>query len=358
MLWLACRHHVLELVLAAVFTSAMGSSSGPDILPFKAFQTKWYFIDQATFSPGPDDEELCPFLEDVAGPMIEFCQAPLPRNDYRELLELIVVFLGGEPHRGIRFRAPGAMHQARWMAKAIYALKMWLFRAQLQGVTAGQVKGLQKVCLFVALLYGKEWTLSPKAASAPRRDLGFIKQLLEYEKIDDKVSKAAMKKFVTHLWYLSEEMVGLALFDDGVDLDTKRKMVSALFEKEGEQEPPKRVAVPDPKVLLAKSLDFFVTTNTMNLFHRLRLPDTFLQADPEEWETNQDYQTAKSRVLQLAVVNDRAERGVALIQDLNCRITRDEDQLQFLIQVVADHRKRFPDASKKTMVEQHRSGQP
>jgi hypothetical protein len=118
MLWLACRHHILELVLAAVFTSALGSSSGPDILPFKAFQTKWCFIDQATFSPGPDDEELCPFLEDVAAPMIEFCKGQLKerqsRDDYQELLELIVVFLGGEPHRGIRFRAPGAIHQARW----------------------------------------------------------------------------------------------------------------------------------------------------------------------------------------------------------------------------------------------------
>lgn len=361
MLWLACRHHVLELVLAAVFTSALGSSSGPDILPFKAFQTKWRFIDQATFSPAPDDEELRPFLEDIAAPMIEFCNGQLeerqPRDDYKELLELIVVFLGGKPRRGIHFRAPGAMHQARWMAKAIYALKMWLFRVQLQGVTAGQVKGLRKVSLFVALLYGKEWTLSPKAASAPRRDLGFIQQLLQYERIDEKISKAATKKFATHLWYLSEEMVGLALFDDGVDLDMKRKMVSALFEKEGEEEPAKRVAVPDPKVLLAKSLDFFVSTNTKNLFHRLRLPDTFLHTDPEEWEINQDYQTAKSRILHLAVVNDRAERGVALIQDLNGRITRNEDQLQFLVQVVADHRKRFPDASKKTMVEQHGSGQ-
>ncbi|KAG0725682.1 hypothetical protein GWK47_038130 [Chionoecetes opilio] len=44
-----------------------------------------------------------------------------------------------------------------------------------------------------------------------------------------------------------------------------------------------------------------------------------------------------------AVVNDHAERGVALIQEFNGSLTKDEEQLQFLLQVVADHRKAFPD---------------
>ena len=39
------------------------------------------------------------------------------------------------------------------------------------------------------------------------------------------------------LWYLSEELVGLALFDDDLDNGTKDKMVSAMKEKEGEEEP-------------------------------------------------------------------------------------------------------------------------
>jgi hypothetical protein len=35
----------------------------------------------------------------------------------------------------------------------------------------------------------------------------------------------------------------------------------------------------------------------------------------------------------LAVVNDIAERGVALIQDLNKKLTKDEAQLQFHLRV-------------------------
>lgn len=51
------------------------------------------------------------------------------REDYREFLELTVIFLGGIPVRGISFRIPGAIHHARWMSKAIYTLKkMFIFR--------------------------------------------------------------------------------------------------------------------------------------------------------------------------------------------------------------------------------------
>jgi len=35
------------------------------------------------------------------------------RDDYRELLELAVIFLGEVPPRGIRFLDPGPMHHAR-----------------------------------------------------------------------------------------------------------------------------------------------------------------------------------------------------------------------------------------------------
>jgi len=48
-------------------------------------------------------------------------------------------------------------------------------------------------------------------------------------------------------------------------------------------------------------------------------------------------------------VNDWAERGVALIQHFNRTLTKDEDQLQFLLQVVSDHRRRLPDCTKRKL---------
>ena len=49
------------------------------------------------------------------------------------------------------------------------------------------------------------------------------------------------------------------------------------------------------------------------------------------------------------VINDRAERGVALVQDYNKKLTKNEDQLQFLLQVVKEHRRQFPDCTKRNL---------
>jgi len=41
LLWLACRHHVMELILLKVFTLCCGPSSAPDIPIFKRFRAVW-----------------------------------------------------------------------------------------------------------------------------------------------------------------------------------------------------------------------------------------------------------------------------------------------------------------------------
>ena len=56
-------------------------------------------------------------------------------------------------------------------------------------------------------------------------------------------------------------------------------------------------------------------------------------------------------VRNLAVVNDHAERGDALIQEFNGSLTNDEEQLQFLLQVVPDHWKAFPDPRKRILAQ-------
>jgi hypothetical protein len=75
-----------------------------------------------------------------------------PRDDYREILELAIIFLGGKPPRGISFGTPGALHRARWMAKISYELKMWMFKSQFQ-LNAAQVKRLMNLNLFIVEVY-------------------------------------------------------------------------------------------------------------------------------------------------------------------------------------------------------------
>jgi len=200
LLYFACRHHVLELLLAAAFRTVMEATSGPNVTLFKRFQDQWQFIDQSQFESGVSHPEGCPLLDSVDK---DWFQTTLVnhkglRDDYRELLELTVIFLGQVPPRGVRFLAPGPMHHARWMSKAIYALKVWMFRRQFK-LTAREENGLRQIAVFVCRLYAKAWTLAPEAAAAPRHDLQLLKDLTAYMDVNRDVAKAALTKLQRHL---------------------------------------------------------------------------------------------------------------------------------------------------------------
>lgn len=52
----------------------------------------------------------------------------------------------------------------------------------------------------------------------------------------------------------------------------------------------------------------------------------------------------------MKVVNDVAERSVALMSTFNQSITRTEAEMQKLIQIIEDNRKCIPDSRKSTLV--------
>jgi hypothetical protein len=76
-----------------------------------------------------------------------------PRADYREVAELCLILLGEEPPRGIHWAKPGAIHQARWMVRDIYSIKMLLFSKELQY----NKDTLERMNKFLALFYTSHW---------------------------------------------------------------------------------------------------------------------------------------------------------------------------------------------------------
>jgi len=87
----------------------------------------------------------------------------------------------------------------------------------------------------------------------------------------------------------------------------------------------------------------------MNFCWCLDITTYFLQADPDTWNSRDDYKRAFEITRSLKVVNDTAERGVALIEEYNSLLTNDEEQKQYRLQVIQDHRHLFPDAKKSTL---------
>jgi len=276
LLYFACRHRMHEIVVGDVFKKCFGPSTGPEIGLFKSFHDYWPRIDRSQFQTVNDDPvcvEVLTKLVDLKEDVIAFAKQVLlssrqTRDNYRELMELTMLFLGDTPPRGVRFMAPGAMHRARWMAKLLYCLKIWMFKQQFK-LTASEETALREMSLFGSLFYTKAWTLCTNPATAPANDLCFLKLVKKYESINKNISSAAVQAFLRHLWYLSEELVALSFFDDSVDSDTKRKMIGAL-KKQGSDEPPKLILM-EPGVIPYKKLYNFVTKSTMSFFDTLGL---------------------------------------------------------------------------------------
>lgn len=292
--FLSCRHHISELLLKAVFALNFGKSSAPDVLIFDRFARKWKDIDVRNFKNGMVDKAIRSTIsnndiEEHKKLCLSKLQSYHTRLDYKELLELSLIFIGEEVPNLKQFRLPGATSHARFMAKAIYDYKMFLFRDEFN-MTMKELNGIRSICNFLARLYVRYWFDCTHAIEAPRRDLRFIKDAIEY--FDKKVSGVLLDTIRNHLWYLSEEAVGLAFFDSEIPLETKRKMVEALGNADIEDEvpSPKRISatVEEMMLFVDNDLSHFVTPKTKAFFH-LEIGIDFLEVDPSDWNEKEDF---------------------------------------------------------------------
>ena len=88
-----------------------------------------------------------------------------------------------------------------------------------------------------------------------------------------------------------------------------------------------------------KTLPELVSVRSYLLFNLLKIEDlSWLEAPVALWPCFPTYVKARDFVHQLLTVNDGAERGIKLMQELIDK-TSDEEQLQYLAQCVTQHRK-------------------
>jgi len=103
---------------------------------------------------------------------------------------------------------PGTLHRATWMAGMIYGIKIYLLINQFQ-LIAKELALLKCFTAFTGILYIKAWFAAPSAIAAPAGDLVLLKGLVSC--LDSENAKATSKNFANRLWYLSEELAGIAI---------------------------------------------------------------------------------------------------------------------------------------------------
>jgi hypothetical protein len=294
----------------------------------------------------------------------------LPRDDYKELVELGLILLDALPNRNqYVFKKPGACHRARWMVKVIYSMKTYIFRSQFE-LTVEEVVDLKDMCIFFVLIYirfvkdkdltvileyfylafCRFWMQCPKAVDAPANDLQLYQYLHKYKSVNKRIAMSCIKKFENHLWYLGPELVPLALFSNIVTIPDKRKMQLAIKSFESTWTD-RTVRLKETKNLQKKKLWELVNETSYCALQSLKLDMNYLlNTDPQTWNLSHEYASMKSRVQSLAVVNDPAERGIAFMSQFNKTLTKNEDEKQKIIQVVEINRKQIPNPKKNTLI--------
>ena len=335
LLFLACRHHMLELYAAAVF-NAFFSSSGPEIELFSRFKSHWNFIDQSRFEPLGADQEgegamnpaektwLVSRRDEVIERLSQHLMEVQPRNDYREFCHLTLRLLGEEVD--IKFCTPGAYHRARWMAKGIYCMKIFGFRHQFH-LSSREINSLRRICLFVCTIYATFWFDAPMAPAAPINDLHMLLLVEQFASVDNKVASIAEKKTRLHLWYLSEDLAGLSLFCNDTSVHDKTTIAKILQQEPHTfDEPVRRLPPNQTESFQDKTISNFVTPRSINLFNALSLPREFLTAEIDTWVERNDFKIASKTVRSLMVINDASERAIKLATDFNEILTKNEEQ--------------------------------
>ena len=246
-----------------------------------------------------------------------FRDKTFPREDYLELCQLSVVFLG-ETVEGFKFQRPGAIHHARFMAKSLYYLKMALLLPQTALFHQKEIREINVMAEFIAIFHCKWWFLSPLPTAAPSEDLISITVMRQYEKINPEVAVPCLQSIYRHLEYLTQELVVLSLSHDHLPDAVRKGIAAALHETvrtrdlpSGKPKPPKLETMQ-----LQGGIDClkdFVGENSWTIPNLLNLTDddmVWLQLEVHQWPLLPGYRKFERFARTLSVVNDSAERVI------------------------------------------------
>ena len=365
---LACRHHMYELVCGAASEIILGKpqhgkgtkkTTAPYEPLFKKLCESWENIDKDNYTSF--ETKSLPRI--LGSHIIEakvflttwLCNDESPRNDYFEMAQLCLTYIGGnlpEKMSPLKMRAPGAYHHARWMSKILYVLKL----AMLKPTFTYETEKIRSLALFYSVYYSKAWLTSSFAAEAPVQDLTLFKKLenvcstkgnwpVEFQNI----AEAAKTKLSYHTWYLSERLVALALFNKNLDEDIKEKMRLAILKHKNKKPNHTEQQRPECSSYSNKQLSDFVGPDTFTFFKLLHLDQDLLTKPVSEWTLSLNYTNGIKMIKNLSVVNDASERALGMATSLHGpTMPKNEEHIQAIYKVVDEIRKIQKSITKST----------
>ena len=216
---------------------------------------------------------------------------------------------------------------------------------------------------FVGLFHSFWFLKCPVASSSPFLQLQSLMQMKRYGEHRLDISDLVLGSMKNHLWHITEQSVITALVDEDLPTAERKSLALALFNTpRPDSFLPEQPQFPDifkeefhPQRLWMSGqlppLHKFVGPKSWLLFYKLQLGQVdceWLQLDPAVWPLISGFQSFKSFVSKTTIVNDPAERGVALAADFRGSF-QDENIYQSNLVAVAESRKLVPRDAKKSV---------
>ena len=176
-----------------------------------------------------------------------------------------------------------------------------------------------------------------------------ISSCFDQNSIQAEMISAVQDNFLTHLWYLSEELVIFGIFDKNLSSDERKSMADQLLL----QTRPPHFAPGKPKFQVAlltddPKLESLIGPKSWVLFHKLKANGNWLNKDPNDWIDDEEYKRMETFLLDLKVVNDLAERCVSDVQNYK-DMAKDSEHGNEILIVAGDHRGVFQDLRKQAL---------
>ena len=359
LLWILCRRHILEVHMSYFMEALTGEKTkgprrGLNVRLQKAWPefklevdkleniTKYNWKLLTVGSP----------LHELACDALKFGKRALAlnmfekRTDYKKLCQLMVFYLGGNVD-SFSFHQPGACHEARFMADSLYILTLAMTDSIVNIMNMEEREMISKAAFFVSICYGPWFLKSYLASKATANDLQSLKSSYHIADQYPNLGNALLKSMQRHGWYLTEQLVVLALSDDDVETGTKISMVDKLLTFD----------VPNtfsklkprlPQLERSTKLVDLIGPESWMIFSLLNITKEEVESWTEDMN-KESFQQFSEFTKKLTVVNDCSERNIRLIQDF-IDSHKSEDMKQNALHVVRTNRKKVDKEMPKTQL--------
>lgn len=175
-----CRYHFHELVINEVYKKLFGATSGPLVVGTSDFANVWQKQKLGSCLPASalNDEDafelIDSFTDSNGGRLEEILDQEFARDDYKELIQLSLTFLGKLVPRSLK--PIGPVSNARWMGKLIFGFKQYLLRNHID-LQDTILEKLRLFLCFAVKLYVLPFLKSPLAIKSVKNDIDWMKEL-------------------------------------------------------------------------------------------------------------------------------------------------------------------------------------